>query len=176
MILFISGPYGVGKSAAADVLKERMNALVFDAEAVGNAVRDNYPDWPNGAVFEDYPLWADFCAALLRDLHIRYDRDILVPMTLMRPSSRVNLIERLHAEGIQTRLIVLTASYQAIHDRILHRGEEEDCWCMRHIEEAGTATLQLGGIPVDTEGRTVEAVAEEILSILGKKIPDSSVL
>ncbi len=176
MMIFLSGPYGVGKSAVAEVLSPWLNALVFDAEAVGNAVRDNYPDWPNGAVFEDYPLWADFCAALLRDLHIRYDRDILVPMTLMRRSSRVNLIDRLRAEGIPSQLIVLTASYQAIHDRILHRGEDEDCWCMQHIEEAIMATLQLDGVPVDTEGRTVDAVAEEILSILGKKMPDSSVL
>ncbi len=172
MIIFLSGPYGVGKSAVAEVLSPRLNALVFDAEAVGNAVRGSYPDWPCGAVFEDYPLWADFCAALLRDLHHRYGRDILVPMTLMRPSSRANLIDRLTAQGVPTRLIVLTASYKTVHDRILHRGEDENCWCMQHIEEARAATLNLGGIPVDTEGRTVNEVAEHIQTILRKKMPD----
>ncbi len=171
MIIFLSGPYGVGKSAAAEVLAPRLNAMIFDAEAVGNAVRGSYPDWPCGAVFEDYSLWADFCAALLKDLHLRYGRDILVPMTLMRPSSRTNLIDRLTAQDILTRLIVLTASRQTVHDRILRRGEDENCWCMQHIDEARAATMQLGGVPVDTEGRTAGEVAEEILICLGKNIP-----
>ncbi len=172
MIIFLSGPYGVGKSAVAEVLSPRLNALVFDAEAVGNAVRGSYPDWPCGAVFEDYSLWADFCATLLKDLHLRYGRDILVPMTLMRPSSRANLIDRLNEDGIPSCLIVLTASYKTVHDRILLRGEDENCWCMQHIEEARAATLNLGGVPVDTEGRTVNEVAEHIQTILRKKMPD----
>lgn len=37
------------------------HALVFDAEEVGNAVRGNYPDCPYGFIFEDYPLWGEFC-------------------------------------------------------------------------------------------------------------------
>lgn len=41
MIVFISGPYGVGKSTVAEALAPRLNALIFDAEAVGNAVRDS---------------------------------------------------------------------------------------------------------------------------------------
>ena len=59
MIIWISGPYGVGKSTLAQFMAERMpDTLVFDAEEVGNAVRGNYPDCPKGFIFEDYPLWA----------------------------------------------------------------------------------------------------------------------
>ena len=40
MIIWISGPYGVGKSTLAQFMAERMpDTLVFDAEKVGNAVR-----------------------------------------------------------------------------------------------------------------------------------------
>ena len=65
---------GEEKNAAgqtlADYLASRMEgARVFDAEAVGNAVRDNYPGCPYGVVFEDYPLWGDFCYQL-RDEYI----------------------------------------------------------------------------------------------------------
>lgn len=43
MIIWISGAYGVGKSALAEALAEKIeDALVFDAEKVGNAVRRNY--------------------------------------------------------------------------------------------------------------------------------------
>ena len=34
------------------------NALIFNAEEAGNAVRDNYPDCPYGYIFEDYPFGA----------------------------------------------------------------------------------------------------------------------
>ncbi len=164
MVIFLSGPYGVGKSTVAEALAPKMNALIFDAEAVGNAVRDNYPDWPFGAIFEDYPLWAEFCVRLLRELHARYGRDILVPMTLRRESSRVSLIDRLTEAGVAARLIVLTASHRTVHDRILARGEGEDCWCMQHIDASreGTAALQ-GAWCVDTEGRGVEEIARTIL-------------
>lgn len=43
MIIWISGPYGVGKSTLAEALEKKIqNALIFDAEEVGNAVRGNY--------------------------------------------------------------------------------------------------------------------------------------
>ena len=43
MIIWISGPYGVGKTTLAEAMAAKMdNALVFDAEEVGNAVRGNY--------------------------------------------------------------------------------------------------------------------------------------
>ena len=53
MIIWLSGPYGVGKSTLAEALASRMGgALIFDAEEVGNAVRDNYPDHPYGYVLD----------------------------------------------------------------------------------------------------------------------------
>ena len=56
MIIWISRPYGVGKSTLAEAMAAKMkNALIFDAEEVGNAVRGNYPDCPYGYIFEDYP-------------------------------------------------------------------------------------------------------------------------
>ena len=49
MIIWLSGPYGVGKSTLAEDMANHMdNALIFDAEEVGNAVRENYPDHPYG--------------------------------------------------------------------------------------------------------------------------------
>lgn len=72
MIVWISGAYGVGKSTLVEAMAARMeNALVFDAEEVGNAVRGNYPNCPYGYIFEDYPLWGEFCCLLLKDIHDR---------------------------------------------------------------------------------------------------------
>ena len=47
MIIWISGAYGVGKSTLAEAMAAKMEtAHIFDAEEVGNAVRENYPTAP----------------------------------------------------------------------------------------------------------------------------------
>ena len=165
MIIWISGAYGVGKSTLADALAERMeNPLIFDAEEVGNAVRGNYPDCPYGYIFEDYPLWGEFCHKLLRDIHDTFKKDILVPMTLVRRASYEKIIQSLAGDGIETFLVILEASRQSIHDRILARGEEEGCWCMENIEMARAGSGILPGIHIDTDDRGVEELAAIVLA------------
>lgn len=165
MIIWISGAYGVGKSTLADALVNRIdNAMVFDAEEVGNAVRGNYPNEPYGAIFEDYPLWCEFNYALLKDIHSNFNKHILVPMTLVRQNSYDKIIGRLIKDGIDTRFIILEATHENIHNRILARGEDEDCWCMRNIDMASVGSKSVsGGYHIHTDNKTVEELTEEVL-------------
>ena len=168
MIIWISGAYGVGKSTLAEVLASRIdNALIFDAEEVGNAVRGNYPDDPYGYIFEDYPLWCEFCYRLLMDVHTTFGKNILVPMTLVRERSYTNIIAKLLTEGVDVKFIILEASHESIHDRILARGETEDCWCMENIEMAREGSSSIpGGDHIQTDGKTVEELVQEVLGVL----------
>ena len=164
MIIWISGPYGVGKSTLAEAMAPKMeNALIFDAELVGDAVRSNYPDDPYGYIYEDYPLWGEFCCKLLTDVHNTFHKDILVPMTLMRSASYDAIIQKLRDNGIETHLVVLEASYDSVHDRILARGEEEGCWCMENIAPAREGCSALPGIHINTDGVSVPELAELVL-------------
>lgn len=166
MIIWISGAYGVGKSTLAKAMAAKMgNALLFNAEEVGNAVRENYPDCPYGYIFEDYPLWGEFCYLLLKDIHEKFRKDILVPMTLVRKGS-YRILEKLNSAGIDARLIILQASYQTVHDRILARGEEEGCWCMENIELAREGSRSLPGVFVQTDGKSVEELCNTVLRML----------
>lgn len=172
MIIWISGAYGVGKSTLAEAMAERMeNTLIFDAEEVGNAVRENYPNCPYGYIFEDYPLWAEFCFLLLKDIHTRFHKNILVPMTLLREQS-YDMIQRLKDENIPTELIVLEADYQTIHDRILERGEEEGCWCMENIDLAMAGSAALPGIHIPTTQVPVERLVQRVFAKLGMGVPE----
>lgn len=164
MIIWISGPYGVGKSTLAEAMAAQMtNACIFDAEELGNAVRGSYPDCPCGVLFEDYPLWGEFCYKLLKDVHNKFAKDILVPMTLVRKES-YGIIRKLRRIGIHTKLVILEASYENIHDRILARGEDEDCWCIENIEMAQKGASSLPGLHVPTDGRTVDELCEDLLA------------
>lgn len=171
MIIWISGAYGVGKSTLAEALVEKIdNAMIFDAEEVGNAVRGNYPTEPYGVIFEDYPLWCEFNYQLLKDLHTNFGYNILVPMTMVRQNSYDQIVKRLLEDGIETKLIVLEGTYQSIHDRILARGEEEGCWCMENIEmaRAGVGSVD-GGYHITTDGKTVDELAEAVLNYIGEE-------
>lgn len=172
MIIWISGAYGVGKSTLAKAMAEKMeNALIFDAEEVGNAVRGNYPNNPYGYIFEDYPLWGEFCYKLLKDIHNKFHKNILVPMTLVRSES-YKIIENLIRDGIETHFIILEASHQNIHDRILARGEDEGCWCMKNIEMARACSGSLpGGVHIETDGKSADELANIVLKNVLKMAP-----
>lgn len=167
MIIWISGAYGVGKSTLAEAMAAQMeNTLIFDAEEVGNAVRENYPNCPYGFIFEDYPLWTEFCYLLLKDIHTKFQKDILVPMTLLRKES-YRIIQRLQNENIQTELIILEADHKTVHDRILSRGEEEGCWCMENIDLAIAGTASLPGVHIPTGNISVEDLVKVVFAKLG---------
>lgn len=169
MIVWISGAYGVGKSTLAKALVNKMdNAIVFDAEMVGDAVRENYPNEPYGVIYEDYPLWCEFNYKLLKDIHNTFHYNIFVPMTLVRQNSYDKIIQRLLDDGIDTKLIILEGSYQCIHDRILARGEEEGCWCMENIEMSsdGSKAIQ-NGYHILTDNKSVEELTCIVLEYIG---------
>ena len=97
MIYWINGSYGVGKTTIAECLvKELKKAYIFDAEAVGNAVRDNHPqELIFSYIFEDYELWRKYNYELLKDISSKYDGDIVVPMTLVRKESYNDIIKKI---------------------------------------------------------------------------------
>ena len=136
MIVWIDGPYGVGKSTLAEKLQElEPHSFLFDAEEVGNAVRENTPrELFCGYIFENYPLWFDFCVELLKDISRRYDGTIYVPMTLILPDSFGKFARPLRRAGIEIEHILLESSHEIVRDRILQRGEDEGCWCMEQID------------------------------------------
>lgn len=169
MIIWINGPYGVGKSSLAEKLHEcNQHSFIFDAEAVGNAVRDNLPkELFNGYIFEGYPLWLDVCAGLLVDIADRYDGDVYVPMTLVFADSFEKIMRPLKERDVCVKHILLESSSQIIHDRILNRGEPEDCWCMRHIDLCLKQQSDFENvIRIASYGKSVSELAMEVLRIL----------
>ena len=60
-------------------------------------------------------------------------------------------------------LVYADSSHQIIHDRILARGETEDCWCMRHIDLCLKQQRDFENvIRIDSYGKSVSELAEEM--------------
>lgn len=166
MILWIDGPYGVGKSTLAEKLQERNpHSFIFDAEEVGNAVRDNRPESLfRGYIFEEYPMWFQMCAELLLDIVSQYDGDIYIPMTLTKKDSFEKIERKLTQNGIKIKHILLESSYRVVHDRILARGESEDCWCVQNIDLCLREQKHFDNVlRIQSYGKTPDELAEEVL-------------
>lgn len=166
MIYWINGAYGIGKSTIAECLKKKLGkAHIFDAEEVGNAIRDNYPEEvKHSMIFEDYPLWRETNYRLLLDISNKYDEDIVVPMTLVREESYLEIVKKLEDSGVSVKYIFLDGNYQTIHDRIIARGEKEDCWCMQNINNClEIQNNEQHAIHIKTAGKTPAEIVEIIL-------------
>lgn len=86
-------------------------------------------------------------------------------MTLLRKAS-YGIIEKLIEAGIDTRLIILTASHRTIRERILSRGEDENYWCIENIELARTGSAALPGIHIETDGISLDRLCDLVLAKL----------
>lgn len=169
MIIWINGPYGVGKSTLAEKLAQLLpESFLFDAEKVGDAVRDNLPERFFRETYEEYPLWYDLCCRLLGELNEVYDGCVLVPMTLKRPVSQQLLFDRLTVTGVPVKHVLLEADRATVRERILRRGEEEDCWCMQNIEACLSAQREMQcDLRLQTDGKTVEELAQQVVRAFG---------
>lgn len=165
MIIWINGPYGVGKSTLADELHRRNpDSFIFDAETVGNTVRDNLPKQRfHGYIFENYPMWFTMCAMLLNDIACKFSGDIYVPMTLVWPDSFSKIERPLATHGHTIKHILLTSTYDTVHDRILARGEDENCWCMQNIRLCLEQQASFDNvIRIESRSATVEELATSV--------------
>ena len=168
MIIWLSGPYGVGKSTLARTIQGKLdNCILFDAEKVGDAIRDNYPEEFFQEIYEDYPLWCETCRKLLADLESKMNGTILVPMTLLRPQSLRTILAPLKGQGIIAIHVILTAEPETLRHRILARGEEENCWCMKKIPQCLSVQKDIPcDLRLDTTGKSLDRLAEEIFTAM----------
>ena len=165
MIYWLNGAYGVGKTTLADQLVKKLrNAHIFDPEHIGNGIRDNYPESLYCETFEEYPLWLEVCYKLLRDLHARYDGDIVAPMTLLRTESYEAIIKKLKDDGIDVCYIYLDADEETLRYRLVNLGHEKpDSWCVRHIPVClAVQREERFAVHINTIGKTPEMIADEI--------------
>lgn len=155
MILWLNGPFGVGKTVTARALAERMtDARIVDPERIGYLIRRTL--W-RGVDYQDVAAWRRLtrCAVTLASRR----GPVVVPMTVLR---RDVFEELTHG----ARVFALVASPETMARRIAG-GDEARRWRSQHLDRglAAFATAELGE-PVPTDGRTPEEVADAIMERL----------
>lgn len=179
MLVWINGPFGAGKTAAACELRRRVDrSVICDPERLGYGLHRMLPPALR-TDFQDFAAWRHGVHEVL-DLATReWDGPVIVPMTLIDPGYFEEVVGRLRADGHDVRHFSLLAERAAVLRRLNGRGFglglRHERWAVSKLDEC-LARLKdpLFAEHVRTDDLTVRQVAEVIARSAGLAIrPDT---
>lgn len=169
MIIWLNGTFGVGKTQTAFELHSRLpNSVVFDPEEIGFLLRKIVPVAMQQSDFQDYQLWREWTYQSLRHVAENYTGTIIVPMTIANPEYYDQTVGALSRTGIQVHHFTLLASRETVLRRLRRRGDGSNSWNARQLDRClKSLSDEAFKRHLDTEGKSIEAVAEEVAHHVG---------
>lgn len=140
MIIMLNGPFGVGKTSAAELLCDKLSgAMIYDPEEVGFMLRnivteEVMDDDERTGDFQDLRPWSFLVVEVARVLRRTYGRDLIVPMTIAEPQ-RLEYIRRGFREiDGEVHHFCLTADRETVWQRLISRGDEPGSWAFQQTD------------------------------------------
>jgi hypothetical protein len=172
MIIWINGAYGSGKTTLVmEITRTRSDAVVFDPEHLGHLLRESVPVPTEN--FQDLPSWREMVVASLLSLQRHHANLLLVPMTLINPAYRREVLGALRAADVELLEVFLDVPADELRRRIEHRVLFDDPvrdadareFCLSKLEEGVVAA---GRVDRDTfvlnaGTRSPEQLAQAVL-------------
>ena len=167
MILFVNGPFGVGKTTVARVLVEKVpNATLYDPEVIGSVLQ-KIPGLAGKANdYQDYALWRRLAVTVARALKVASARTLVIPMAVWRRDYFDPMVAGLRRADPDLRCFRLTVSEDELLRRISSDPEDRGAygWRMSHAGVClGAYRDPAFGLEVPTDGLTPMGVADRIL-------------
>jgi len=173
MILFLNGPFGVGKTSVARVLVHKMpHSMLYDPEVIGAILHRVLRPFGKIEDYQDYALWRPLLVGGARLLRTASTRTLVIPMTVWRRDLFDPIIAGLRKVDPDLLCYRLTASRDVLIDRIASDTEDGEAygWRMAHIEVCLKSSRDPAfGTEISTGGRTPSEVAGQILKRLAVK-------
>lgn len=167
MVIWINGAYGSGKSSLAKKIKElNSNFIIFDAEEVGNAIRNNMEEVDYKIEFPEYPIWREFVVKLIIEIKKISKKNILVPMTILNKNYMDEIKEELENYGVDFVTFILDVNEDDITKRLINREEEENSWCSKQTLRCIKLLPTTSGIHLDGSKSIIELSNQIIQEVL----------
>ena len=168
MIIWLNGPFGVGKSTLANLLQQEIpDSILYDPELLGDFFQENLPKAVCPEDFQDYPIWRQTTVQIIRDLATKTGKVIIVPMTVFKKEYYQEIIEQGLREDMYVQHYILVAEKETILDRLDKRTQEDNNWALKHLDNCLQAFEdQIPGRKIDTDSLTVDEIAEIVLGDL----------
>jgi hypothetical protein len=168
MIVWINGPFGVGKSTVASLIAEqRPDATLFDPELLGFALRNWYPTAVTVGDFQSLSVWrrlvVEAAIGLIRD----FGRPLIVPMTLLNPAYFDEIVGDIRGAGITVHHFCLTATRDEVLRRVAERGHRGAWFTDKYDEYVAAFDDPRFDRRIDSTDRPARSIADEILAAIG---------
>jgi AAA domain-containing protein len=166
MILWINGPFGVGKTSTAnEVVQLLPDARIYDPEQVGDMLRHILTEPIDD--FQDWPPWRHLVVATAAQVHRYVDGILVTPMTLLRRDYMEEIFNGLASHGLGVRHFLVHADPDELARRIdQDQGlpEQTRRWRLDHLPtyEHALPWLTACAELIDTTDRSPADAAREI--------------
>ncbi|MCL4243357.1 MAG: AAA family ATPase [Dehalococcoidia bacterium] len=165
MIVFLNGPFGVGKSTTARILATLLpDAVHYNPEHIGVGLRMALGPFYRAEDYQDLAAWRRLVPVGARLCRLRH-RNVVMPMTVWRRDYLDELVAGLRRVDRDLRLFQLTASADEIRGRVLGRPDARGShdWWWDHLESGlAMANDPAFGDLVDTAGLSPLRVASTV--------------
>ncbi len=122
MLLWINGPFGVGKTQTAHELHRRLpGSVICDPECVGFGLHRMTPPGLR-TDFQTYPAWRQGVFEVLDHVLREYEGVVIAPMTLVEPQYFAETVGRLREKGHDVHHFALLADRETVLNRLRDRG------------------------------------------------------
>lgn len=168
MIIWLNGPFGVGKTTLANRLHQEIpDSILYDPEHLGDFFQENLPKAVCPEDFQDYLIWRQTTVQIIRDLATKTGKVIIVPMTVFKKKYYQEIIEQGLRKDMCVQHYILVAEKETILDRLDKRTQENNNWALKHLDNCLQAFEdQIPGQKMDTDSLTVDEIAEIVLKDL----------
>ncbi len=120
VLVWINGPFGVGKTRTAHELARRADGVVCDPEEVGFGLHRMMPRSMRGD-FQDLPAWRSGVVEVLHEVLQRTSRPVVAPMTVVNAQYFDETVGRLRSMGHQVCHVTLLARRETVQRRLRER-------------------------------------------------------
>ncbi|HEL1702798.1 TPA: AAA family ATPase [Streptococcus suis] len=164
MIIWLNGPFGVGKTTLANILHKRIeNSYLYDPELLGDFLQHQLPQTVCPEDFQDYSIWRQTTYKIVFDLATKTDKIIIIPMTIYKKEYYQEIIQQLIQDKIPLEHYILLADKTTILERLDNRVNEDNIWAKRHLDVClKSFESQIPGQRLNTDSLKPEDVAREI--------------
>lgn len=163
MIIWINGPFGVGKTQTALELNKRiLNSFIYDPENIGDFIQKNIPSKIKKEDFQDYKIWRELNYKYIKFLYENYNGTLIIPMTIVDLEYYRDIILELKKAEIKVVVITLIASKETIIKRLANRGDDENSWPANQIDRC-LEELKKNKNSIDTNKISIQEVIDKIL-------------
>lgn len=117
MIIWINGPFGVGKTATARLVCDQTGWRCFDPEHVGSMVAAHFGD-VDVEDFQDLPSWRALVPTVAAEFRRRTQVDLVAVQTVLVEDYWTELDAGFAEHGVDVRLVLLDCDVDELRRRI----------------------------------------------------------